>query len=161
MIAQPDGGAADTPPISTDDAASARSGDISMNTAASVSSDAATSKPRPAAASIDLDTQLIDPWSEAEECSLDAPSLDCVPGLERFKQLIREDYYLAEAIWAGVFCSLGVGVGMQLVRAVIAAPASAPMPEVDWIATGYIMTPPAAAAAAAAADQLSTFGGGF
>ena len=48
-------------------------------------------------------------------------------GLERFKQLIREDYYMAEALWAGLFCSLCVSFAMQLTKAYIVA-TSAPVP---------------------------------
>ena len=127
-------------PASGDDAgeSKARVGEPSMR---------ATQLPR-----IDIDAQLIDPWSDTPDCSVDDPQ-GCVPGMRRFKRLVREDYYMAEAIWAGVFCSLGVGAGMSLVRAVIAASeASEPV-------TGYIYDPAAAASAAAAAaatlDQLA------
>ena len=100
--------------------------------------------------SFDVDTQLINPWSK---------SSDNIPGLERFKRLVREDYLLAEALWAGLFCSLGVGAGMQLVRAYIAATTSeslfraeAELLSATEIVSGYIMSPAAEAAAAAAAQ---------
>ena len=68
-----------------------------------------------------LDQPLIDPWSDTpDECSIDQP-FGCIPGLERFKALIREDYYMAETLWAGVFCSLCVTVGMHMVKAYIIA----------------------------------------
>ena len=109
-----------------------------------------------------LDTQLIDPTSAPEECDLSKPAA-CIPGLENFKKLVREDYYMAEALWAGLFCSLGVTIGMQAVRAVIAGQAT-PEPAGDLIvspamcafiatqpaldsATGYFLNPAAAAAA--------------
>ena len=79
----------------------------------------------PAVRAFDIDAPLIDPWSEAEECSIDSPA-GCVPGLELFKKLAREDYYMAEAIWAGLFASIGVSVGMNLVRAVIVSAAVPP-----------------------------------
>lgn len=95
-----------------------------------------------------LDTQLLDPWSEDPEG---------IPGLGHFKRLIREDYPMAEALWAGVFCSLGVGIGMQLVRAYITASAAASLmaAEADMlsmteVSTGYILGPAAAADAATA-----------
>ena len=76
-----------------------------------------------------LDAPLFDPWSETpDECSIDNPS-GCLPGplltptprpcahalrlsvvppllagLERFKQMVREDYYMAEALWAAAAC---------------------------------------------------------
>ena len=76
-----------------------------------------------------LDAPLFDPWSETpDECSIDTPS-GCLPGplltptprlcshtfrlsvsppllagLERFKQMVREDYYMAEALWAAAAC---------------------------------------------------------
>jgi hypothetical protein len=102
---------------------------------------------------IDLDTQLIDPWSDTPECRVDTPS-GCVPGLESFKRLAREDYYSAETIWAGLVCSLGVGIGMQMVRAVISASAVPAEPE---LITGYFLNP-AAAAAAVSMEQLSQAG---
>lgn len=75
-----------------------------------------------------LDAPLFDPWSETpDECSTDTPS-GCMPGLERFKQMVREDYYMAEALWAGVFCSLMVSVAMQMVKAYIVATLPAPPP---------------------------------
>merc|ERR1712204_42747 len=79
-----------------------------------------------------LDAPLFDPWSETpDECSIDTPS-GCLPGLERFKQMVREDYYMAEALWAGVFCSVMVTVAMQMVKAYIVAtlPAPPPLPDV-------------------------------
>ena len=42
-------------------------------------------------------------------------------GVERFKSLVREDYYMAETLWAGVFCSLCVGLGMNMCKAYIIA----------------------------------------
>merc|ERR1711935_673331 len=75
-----------------------------------------------------LDAPLFDPWSETpDECSIDTPS-GCLPGLERFKQMVREDYYMAEALWAGVFCSVMVTVAMQMVKAYIVATLPAPPP---------------------------------
>lgn len=76
-----------------------------------------------------LDAPLFDPWDEeAELCSVDTP-FGCMPGplmtptprlcphtsrlsvsplllagLERFKQMVREDYYMAEALWAAAAC---------------------------------------------------------
>merc|ERR1712008_398163 len=74
------------------------------------------------------DAALFDPWDEeAELCSVDTP-FGCMPGLERFKQMVREDYYMAEALWAGVFCSLMVTVAMQMVKAYIVATLPAPPP---------------------------------
>ena len=80
-----------------------------------------------------LDAPLFDPWDEEEElCSVDTP-FGCMPGpltttptprlcshtsrltvspsllagLERFKQMVREDYYMAEALWAAAACRDG------------------------------------------------------
>ena len=99
-----------------------------------------------------LDKPLFDPWSEPEECSLNTLG-GCMPLLERFKQLVREDYNMAEALWAGVLCSLGVSVGMQWVKAFITVQEMPPesfelvVGPPEPIA-GYIFSPPAAAAAA-------------
>ena len=102
-----------------------------------------------------LDEQLLDPWSDPEECSIDTP-VGCTPLLEQFKKLVREDYNTAEALWAGLFCSLGVSVGMQWVKAAIIAEQSMPpvsvvealSPAADgYVISGYIYTPAAAAAA--------------
>merc|ERR1712195_358134 len=55
-----------------------------------------------------LDAPLFDPWDEEEElCSVDTP-FGCMPGLERFKQMVREDYYM-------------VTVAMQMVKVYIVA----------------------------------------
>jgi len=47
-------------------------------------------------------------------------------GLEEFKQLVRQDYYMAEALWAGMFCSLCVSFAMHLTKAYIVATAMPP-----------------------------------
>ena len=94
-----------------------------------------------------LDAQLIDPWSEPEACSVDSP-VGCVPFMERFKKLVREDYYAAEALWAGLFCSVGVSVGMLLTRTLIM---NLQPPETSPI-TGYILS----RAAEAASEYAST-----
>ena len=58
-----------------------------------------------------LDTPLIDPFSPSSN-----------PWMAKFKELVREDYTAAEAIWAGVYCSFCVSVGMALVRAYVQEP---------------------------------------
>ena len=110
-------------------------------------------RPKVEPAPLDLDTQLIDPWSEDEECRIDTPG-GCVPGLKSFKQLIREDYYMAESLWAGLFCSLGVGLGMQMVRAVIVNSAAPPPPDL-MPTTGYFLNAAAEAAATSAAEAAA------
>ena len=67
-----------------------------------------------------LDTPLIDPWSEPESCDVEHP-MACVPGVEHFKALARRDPELAEALWGGVFCGLGLWIGMEAVGCAIRA----------------------------------------
>ena len=45
----------------------------------------------------------------------------CVPGVEHFKALARRDPELAEALWGGVFCGLGLWIGMEAVGCAIRA----------------------------------------
>ena len=52
-----------------------------------------------------LDRQLIDPWQPSSNLLMDW-----------FKRLVREDYFTAEALWVGLYCSLCVSVGMSLVH---------------------------------------------
>ena len=83
---------------------------------------------------------------------------------------------MAEALWAGLFCSLGVTIGMQAVRAVIVAQApppvtftvspamcefiaSQPPPDVALMgsgAAGYILNPAAAMAAVDVANAAAS-----
>ena len=67
-----------------------------------------------------LDTPLIDPWSEPESCDAEHP-MACVPGVEHFKALARRDPELAEALWGGVFCGLGLWIGIEAVGCAIRA----------------------------------------
>ena len=67
-----------------------------------------------------LDTPLIDPWSEPESCDVEHP-MACVPGVEHFKALARRDPELAEALWGGVFCGLGLWIGIEAVGCAIRA----------------------------------------
>ena len=67
-----------------------------------------------------LDTPLVDPYSEPEHCDVEHP-IACVPGIEHFKALARRDYELAETLWAGLFCSLSLSLGIQLVGVYIRA----------------------------------------
>ena len=53
-----------------------------------------------------LDQPLIDPWSPSSSVFM-----------SQFKKLMRDDYQTAEALWAGVYCSLMVTVGMHMVHA--------------------------------------------
>jgi hypothetical protein len=67
-----------------------------------------------------LDRLIIDPWSDSTHEHA---------WLAWFKALVREDYTSAETIWVGVYCSLGVSVGMSLVRGYIWAQDAFPVVE--------------------------------
>ena len=47
---------------------------------------------------------------------LDAPLVDPYEGTGWFDELARTDYHLAEAVWAGLYCSFCVSLGMSMVR---------------------------------------------
>ena len=72
-----------------------------------------------------LDAPLIDPFSPSS-----------TPLMVWFKALVREDYIAAEAIWAGVYCSICVTVGMQLVHAYLES-----QPIVESCAVVYCQSP--------------------
>ena len=55
-----------------------------------------------------LERPLINPWSEITSHRM-----------TWYKSLIRKDYTAAEAIWAGVLCSVIVTVGINVMRAYI------------------------------------------
>ena len=55
-----------------------------------------------------LDWPLLDPWSPSTK-----------PWMRWFKELVRDDYLTAEALWVGLYCSFCVSIGMAVVRSYI------------------------------------------